>query len=565
MISRCKNRTYKEKEMKRISILAFTLFTAALFIGCGNSGTKADDSAKKGTMSEEDKFGGTLVRAAWNPPSGNFLSLITSTENDFLVTDIVFEPLIMVNDKNELEPDLAESWEIADDSKSVIFHLQKGVKWHDGEDFDAEDVYFNWKFISDPGYTGPLYSNLKPIVGAEAYHNGEADEISGVEIIDPYTIKISFNDVYASVLVMVGSKPKLIPEHIWKDIDPAKAPEMTEMLRNPVGTGSFKMEEFAADQYVKLAAFEDYWKGRPYLDSIIIKATNQDTAQAELLSGQINYMTVTDFNPDDMGLYEDEGIQVLTTAGGSYQFMGVNHQLADFQDVKVRQALMYGIDRQGMVDNLLYGYGEVLTQPLPTSSWAHPGFDNLDMYEYNPEKAIELFKEAGFSYKDGIMYRPDGEQLKWVLKYPSGNKTRERSAPVIQQNLKDIGIDLDLQIMEFSTMFAQLNDDDFELFLIGFSAGVEPDQSRFWKTGAKYNLMNYESAENDGLLEKGISFIDTEERGEVYADWAEYLNKDLPSTFLYAPQLGCAVSANLRNATAPNDLWYAPYTWYFEK
>ncbi|MDC7223013.1 MAG: ABC transporter substrate-binding protein [Spirochaetales bacterium] len=468
-----------------LSLILTFLTTSFLMANGSDESTGGNNTTTGAPMSEEDKYGGTLIRASWNPPSGNFLSLITSTDNDFLVTDLVFERLITINDKNELIPALAESWDIGDDSKSVTFHLRKDVKWHDGEAFDAEDVLFNWKFIADPGYTGPLYSNLQPIIGAEAYHNGEADEISGVEIIDPYTIKISFDEVYASVLTMVGTKANLIPEHIWKDIDPAKAPEMTELLRNPVGTGAFKMEEFAPDQYVSLSAYEDYWQGRAYLDRIIIKATNQDTAQAELLSGQINYMYLSDFNPDDMELFASEDIQVLSTVGGSYQFMGVNHQLADFQDVKVRQALMYGIDRQGMVDNLLYGYGELLTQPLPTSSWAHPGLEKLNMYEYNPEKAIALLEEAGFTYKDGIMYKADGEQLKWILKYPSGNKTRERSAPVIQQNLKDIGIDVELQIMEFATMFEQLNNDDFELFLIGFGAGVEPDQARFCNTGAK--------------------------------------------------------------------------------
>lgn len=558
---------------KLILFLVAILMLTTMLSGCGAPEPEAaapaasgeETSAPAAEPTEDSKYGGTLIRASWNPPSGNFLSLITSTDNDFLVTDIVFESLIKITDKNELVPGLAESWEIADDSKSMIFHLRQGVKWHDGEDFDADDVLFNWKFIADAGYTGPLYSNFAPIVGMEAFHNGETEEIEGVEIIDPYTIKISFNDVYASVLTMVGTKANLIPEHIWKDVEVAKASEQTEMLRNPIGTGAFMMDEFAPDQYVSLVAFEDYWEGRAYLDRIIIKATNQDTAQAELLSGQINYMTVSDFNPDDMGLYESEGIQVLTTAGGSYQFMGVNHLNPDFQDMKVRQALMYGVDRQGLVDNLMYGYGEILTQPLPTSSWAHPGEDMVENYDYSPEKAIALFEEAGYKYEDGVMLRPNGEPLKWVLKYPSGNKTRERSAPVIQQNLKDIGIDLELQIMEFATMFDQLNADDFELFLIGFGAGVEPDQSRFWKTGAKYNLMNYESAENDRLLDKGISFIENDARGEVYAEWGIFLNQDLPSIFLYTPELGCAVSPNLRGASAPNVLWYDANHWYYEK
>ena len=556
-----------------ILFLVAILMLTTMLSGCGTSEPEAAEPAVPGEETtepaaeptEDSKYGGTLIRASWNPPSGNFLSLITSTDNDFLVTDVVFESLIKITDKNELVPGLAESWEIADDSMSMIFHLREGVKWHDGEIFDADDVLFNWKFIANAGYTGPLYSNFAPIVGMEAFHNGETEEIEGVEVIDPYTIKISFNDVYASVLTMVGTKANLIPEHIWKDVEVAKASEQTEMLRNPIGTGAFMMDEFAPDQYVSLVAFEDYWEGRAYLDRIIIKATNQDTAQAELLSGQINYMTVSDFNPDDMGLYEEEGIQVLTTAGGSYQFMGVNHLNPDFQDMKVRQALMYGVDRQGLVENLMYGYGEILTQPLPTSSWAHPGEGNVENYDYSPEKAIALFEEAGYKYEDGMMLRPNGEQLKWVLKYPSGNKTRERSAPVIQQNLKDIGIDLELQIMEFATMFDQLNTDDFELFLIGFGAGVEPDQSRFWKTGAKYNLMNYESAENDRLLDKGISFIENDARGEVYAEWGIFLNQDLPSIFLYTPELGCAVSPDLRGASAPNVLWYDANHWYYAK
>lgn len=562
---------------KRISLLLVVLLLmTTLLSACGSSepateapaegnGTETTEPAEPAETPEEDKYGGTLIRASWNPPSGNFLSLITSTDNDFLVTDLVFESLVKITDKNELVPGLAESWDIADDSMSVTFHLRQGVKWHDGEDFDADDVYFNWKFIAHPDYTGPLYSNLVPITGAEAYHNGDAEEISGVEIIDQYTIKVNFDKVYASVLTMLGTKANMIAEHIWKDVEVGKASEQTELLRNPVGTGAFMMDEFAPDQYVSMVAFEDYWAGRPYLDRVIIKATNQDTAQAELLSGQINYMTVSDFNPDDMALYESEGIQVMSTVGGSYQFMGVNHQLADFQDIKVRQALMYAINRQGMVDSLMYGYGEILTQPLPSSNWAYPGADKVNAYEFNPEKAIALFEEAGYEYKDGMMLRPNGEQLKWVLKYPSGNKTRERSAPVIQQNLKDIGIDLELQIMEFSTMFEQLNNDDFELFLIGFGAGVEPDQARFWQTGAKYNLMNFEDAENDRLLDEGIAYIDTAKRGEIYGQWGVYLNQQLPAIFLYTPELGCAVSPDLRGATAPNVLWYGANTWYIEK
>jgi peptide/nickel transport system substrate-binding protein len=558
-----------------VLLLAFVMLVSFALTGCTQSEpapaeepTPAEEPATK-EMSEEDKYGGSVNYAIWSTPKGVFNPSVYDDEYDAQVIEMVYEGML------ELQPDLtfrtklAESYEVSEDNLSVTFKLKDGVKWHDGTPFTAEDVEFTLTSICHPDYTGPRYNEINAIAGAEAYHNGEADTVTGIEVIDPLTIKISTNEVFAPFNTLIGAR-MIIPKHIWGEIPVAEWKEVTDVLRNPVGTGPFKVNEFAPDQYVDLVANEDYHGGRPYLDNIILMQANQETAIAQLINGELTVMTVSNMNKDDISLMEESGITVQEVVSRGYQYMGINNRLPIFEKKEVRQALAYAINRQGMVDNIMEGYGVVANAPYASFMWALPK-EGLNDYAYNPEKAKEILASVeGFEYKEDVLYF-QGEPVKLTLKYPTGNKVREKSAPIIQQNLADIGIELELSIMEFSTLLDQVMDNhDFEFYLMGWGLDSDPDGKSMWHSSLTgkggWNMGGFANEESDRLLDEGVKYLTVEERQPIYHEWATLMNDEMPSVFLYSMYEGRAYRPELKGTNFyPFSNLFDVNKWYLEK
>lgn len=514
-------------------VLAALLLVALTITGCtgGGGGSKRTDK---------------VVRIAqWNPPTGLFHPELLTSDYDGSVADLIYETLVTFTPNFEYEPALAASWEISDDNRSVTFHLQPDAKWHDGQPVTAEDVKFSLLFVGHKDYTGPRYSNVEQIVGMEAWHKGEADDVEGIEIIDEKTIKITTVKPFGPFLYQIGGR-YVLPKHIWGDVEVAKADQRRDLLENPIGSGPFVFKEFVKDQYVAVEANEDYWGGRPKVDGIVIQAVSQDTAQAQLIKGEIDIMSVSDFNPAAVQALEDAGVQLKTAGLVAVQYMGVNHRIADFQDKRVRQALAHAINRQSIVDDLLYGQGNVADNPFPKTIWAYPGDDVVKHYNYDPQRAIELFEEAGYTYENGVMSK-DGKPVKWTLKYPSGNKVREKAAELIHQNLQEIGIEVELLLMEFQALSEACSNGDFDMFLMGMGTSFDADQLYIWGPGSTFNYSGWTSEKGLELLRQGVGVVDIEERKPIYKEWAIYMNEEMPWIWLYNWNGGLAVTGDLQN------------------
>ncbi|NLW17584.1 MAG: hypothetical protein GX033_08100 [Firmicutes bacterium] len=515
-------------------VLTAMLLVALVLTGCAGGGG--------GSTERTDK----IVRIAqWNPPTGLFHPELLTSDYDSSVADLVYETLVTFTPNFEYEPALAERWEISEDNRSVTFYLQPEAKWHDGQPVTAEDVKFSLMFVGHKDYTGPRYSNVEQIVGMDAWHKGEADDVEGIEIIDEKTIKITTVQPFGPFLYQIGGR-YVLPKHIWGDVEVATADQRRDLLENPIGSGPFVFKEFVKDQYVALEANEDYWGGRPKVDGIVIQAVSQDTAQAQIIKGEIDIMSVSDFNPTTIKALEDAGVQIKTAGLVAVQYMGVNHRIPDFQDKRVRQALAHAINRQSIVDDLLYGEGNVADNPFPKTIWAYPGDDVIKHYNYDPERAIELFQEAGYTYENGVMSK-DGKPVKWTLKYPSGNKVREKAAELIHQNLKDIGIEIELMLMEFQALSDACAQGDFHLFLMGMGTSFDADQLYIWGPGSTFNYGGWSSEKSLELLRKGVSVVDIEERKPIYKEWAIYMNEEIPWIWLYNWNGGLAVTGDLQN------------------
>lgn len=501
---------------------------------------KEESAAAAGTKTAETSAAGAsgekIVRIGITAaPSGVFLQQLVSDDYNNAITNYIYEPLVGMDENAEYIPHLAKSWDVSEDNRTITFHLEEGVKWHDGEDFTADDVKFTFELMSDPEYAGLNTAYVSHIEGYDAKHSGEAEELSGVKVIDAHTVSITTSEVYASFLFGIAFSNKIIPEHYWQDVPAGKLSEATEKLKNPIGTGPFKLSKYVEGQYAELAKNADYWKAEPKLDKIVVTVVNTETSQAQVLNGEIDYLSLYSTNPDDNAIYDEKGFHVNFVRLNAYQQMHINTTYNElFGITEFRQALAYAINRQGIVDSLLYGYGQVANCPFQKQFWTYPEESRLNPYEYDPQKALEVLEAIdGITY-DGTVLSYKGEPLKIKLTYPSGNLAREKAAVVIQQNLKDIGIDVELELLEFATLMERLQTGDFQMALHGNGAGLDPDTlSNYFVTGKGNNYTNYSNERVDELFGEAIQYLTNEERAPYYKEIAEILNHDLPTIFLY--------------------------------
>lgn len=547
---------------KYLSLLTIIfLLSGIIFTGCKPQETTQTNSSQAATQS-----GGTLRYALWSSPTGSFHPSFSNNIYDNRIVDLVYEKLITVDEKGDYVPGIADKYEVSDDKLTITFYLSKNAKWHDGEPVTADDVAYTFTTIADPDYDGPRFSQIENIAGAKDYKEKKASSVSGIKVIDEHTISFTFSQVFAPGLATFASRA-IIPKHIWEKI-PVAQWSKSEQLKNPIGSGPFKFKEFVPDQYVELDKYADYNLGEPKLDKIIFKVTNQDTAQSELIKGDLDIVPISSFKQKDIDAYKDAGINVDEYDGISYQFMGFNFENSILKDQKVRQALQYAINRKGIVDSVLDGHGKVVNTVFSSKSWANPGEEGLNKYDYNVEKAKSLLKEAGFEEKDGVIYK-DGKPLELTLKYSTGNKPREQAAVLIQQNLKDIGINLNLESMEYASLAKQLDSKNFELFLMGWSNDIDPDIKTSWYSNSGSIFGKYESFSDqsiDKFIDSGRSEFDQNKRKETYAELAKVFNEVVPAVLLYSPNDGVAYSKKVKNyKPVPYYEFSNAQDWYLEQ
>lgn len=524
------------KKNKILAGIFSTVLLLSLFTGCGATSAELPDTSTPSTTQSSN--GESVLRyAVASSPKGLFSPLLSTTTYDNNVNSLVYSPLILLDENNEYQPGLAEKYEFSDDKLTLTFDLRKDIKWHDGEEFTADDVAFTFTSMADPKYTGSRFNEISKIVGAQDYHDGKSDSISGIKVIDPNTISFTYTEVYAPALSNFSQRG-IIPEHIWSKVDIADWENQSELLNKPIGTGPFKLTDFKADQYVELAKNDSYFGGTPKIDKFIFKVTNTETELSELAKGDIDVVTLSSIKEEELKELKDAGIKIEEKPSANYQFMTMNSNREFFKDKKVRQAITYAINRKGMVTSLLEEHGQVVNAPLSLAGWAYPE-SGLNNYDYNVEKAKELLKDAGWNDNNGVLEK-DGKKFEVELVVPTGNKSREQSAPIIQQNLKDIGITVNISTMDVASAMAKTKGEgDYDMALLGFTLEVDPgDADRYWSSsianGSQFNFSNFINSKSDELIDKATKTVDRDERKQIYSEWAQLINEEAPYVFLYS-------------------------------
>lgn len=536
---------------KTIALVLCVLMLLTVLTGCGGSkepaNTEPANTEAAKTPQAQKKIVNLVMYSApdtFNPyfSKGNY--------GKYAGGELVMSTLLKYNDKWELLPSLAKDYKITDDGKEYTFILDEKAKWHDGKPFTAKDVAFTIQSIMDPAWTGTGYVNVEPIIGAKEYKAGEATSVPGIEIVNDYTIKFKLERPYAPFLEAVGKGLWMLPAHAFEGIKVADF-EKAPYSSNPIGTGPVKFVKYVTDQYVEYDTNQDYYLGAPKFDKLILKIMPADIALAAFEKGEIDATTrpglgtinVTDY--EKVKSMSNLDVTVFTTQ--SCQNITVNTAKSYLADNKVRQAIYYAVDRKGIVDQLLQGIGTVAQGALPDSSpWFYKDGPKYDM---DVEKAKALLKEANWDANQNL-----------ILAVPKGNIARERSAPIIQQNLQAIGMKVELQFMDFPTLMAQIQDQKHDICLLGTSTGmIDPDSNLYsflhssqWRPNG-WNSANYKDTTLDKLLDDAASEPNEGKRKELYNQIQDKVMTDLPYLYLYYEKNIGATSKRLKNAI-PNDL-----------
>ncbi|MFC4223606.1 ABC transporter substrate-binding protein [Lysinibacter cavernae] len=519
-----------------LAAVAVTTLVAGCSAPTGPTGANAD-TVVTGEAS-------TIRYALWSSPNGTFHPELYFTDYDRAIIFNVYSRLVTLDEQQGFKPSLAESYDFSEDGKTLTLKLKEGVKWHDGKDFTAEDVAFTYSAIADAGWPTDTPEFATYLEGFEAYNSGAADSVSGIKVVDPTTVSFSFTTPYLAALAYFADRP-VLAKHVWESTPVAQWNDATELLNNPVGTGPYKFVEFVPDQHVTLVRNEDYFGGTPQTENLIFKVSNQETAQTEILNGDLDIAELSSFNEDDLSTYTDAGVNIVEQTGVGGQYLTLDTTDSRLSDERVRQALVYGINRQGLVDSLLYGHGELFNTNAHPDDPAYP--TGLNEYAYDPKKAKKLLSDAGWTDSDGDgILDKNGEKFTFTINFPTGNKTRERSAPIIQQNLKDLGIEAELVSADFNSTLSILQnpETEFDGVLMGGTFRPGKYDNDFW-------WERYQDAELDSLSEQINSTVDPKEQQGFAGEWLTSLNEKAIRVWLYSPNIGYAVN--------PAVTGYSPY------
>ena len=439
----------------------------------------------------------------------------------------IYNALIQPDANMEFKGDLAKSWENPDEL-TWVFKLHEGVLFHNGEEFTADDVKYTFDRMMDPKTASPGVTHIR--------------EIDKVEVVDKYTIKIVTKTPYAPLLSSLGRyEMGVLNEKAVKEAG-------EDYNKKPIGTGPFMLESWRPGDQVVVKKFDKYFKGEPKVDKIVFRGIPEEATRAiELESGGIDICM--DFPPQDFERIKADG-KFLTdeAAAVSTNYYGFNVEVKPFDDKRVRQAINYASDIDGLIDALYFGMGVKTRGPMGDKVW---GFDEtlpMDPYPYNVEKAKALLAEAGY---------PDGFKTKL---YASTNGLSRSTAEQFQGFLADVGIEAEVITLEWGAFLAATRDGVDGMFTMGWSGTGDADGALTYLYDSKNigssNRVRWNDPKFDKFLSDGRTTLDPVKRKAIYKEAQTYFNEEAPIVFMLARKLLAATSKNVKDFVIyPNQVY----------
>jgi peptide/nickel transport system substrate-binding protein len=515
------------------------------------------------------KEGGTAESSGTESPAGEpvegdwliyHLGAEPGTLNPIVATDAyegvinsgnIYETLIeRDNETLELKPLLAESWEISEDKLTYTFKIEEGVKWHDGAPFTSADVVFSYDTIMNPKVDAPQL---------RSYYQ----EIRDVEAIDDLTVKFTYARPYFLALEFCGGMP-IVPKHVFENGDFNTNPAG----RSPVGTGPFKFVKWTTGREVVLEKNPDYWGKEPHLNRIVFRIITDSSVALQVLKRQeLDVASLTPIqwqmqtNSPDFEKHFDK----FSYFTPNYSYIGWNSRRPYFADKRVRTALTHLVNRELILDKVMYGLGAIVTNPFYINS---PEYDkSIEPIPYDPAAARKLLEEAGWVDHDGDGIRDkDGVKFAFEFLIPGGSDTGEKIATILKEELDAVGIQMTIRKTEWAVFTTRLNDRKFDAVTLAWSMGIESDPYQIWSSTqaeSGSNFIGFKNAETDRLIEEARQEFDRDKRIQLYRQFSEIINEEQPYTFLFCRKATVAVNKRFANVIVyplgiqPNE-WFVP-------
>ena len=531
----------------RLSVILFLILL--LLAGCANeqSNSGPQEKAYKPTA-----YGDIIVRGDIGDAS-NLIPILASDSASHSIAGLIYNGLVKYDKNMNIVGDLAESWDISKNGLVITFHLRKGVKWHDGRPFTAKDVLYTYQVTVDPK-TPTAYA-------------GDFLKVKKAEVLDDYTFRVTYDKPFAPSLISWSSA--VLPRHLLEGQDITKS----SLARHPVGTGPYLFKEWLAGQKIVLVSNADYFEGRPYVDGHVTRIIpDMATMFLELRARNIDMMGLTPLQytrQTENNLFR-QSFDKYRYLAFAYTYLGYNLKHPFFADKRVRQAISYAINKEEIISGVLLGLGKPATGPYKPGTWAYN--ENVKTYSYNPQKARELLRAAGWTKtnNDGFLEK-DGRPFTFELITNQGNETRQKCAEIIQRQLKEVGIDVKIRILEWAAFINDfINKRRFEAVILGWTIPLDPDAYDVWHSSKtapeELNFISYKNPEVDALLEKARSTFEQKLRKKYYDRFQEILVEDQPYTFLYVPDELVIISKRFRGIEpAPIGLSHNFIKWYVPK
>ena len=465
-----------------------------LMSGCGE-GSETGDNAESGGSNN-------FVFAVGTEPTTFDVHFITDV-NTARANVQIYETLVR-NVGTTFEPCLAESWTTSEDELTWTFKLREDVTFHDGTPFNAEAVKYNIERLQDPEVGAPRAST--------------ADMITNIEVISEYEVAISTDEPYGPMLGQMSN-------YNMSMMSPTALETYgTDISLHPCGTGALMIKEWVPGSSLVMTKYDDYWGEKSTIDNLTFRFVSEDSSRVMMLqSGDADIAPVSAAQISQ--IESDPNVEIEVETGYRTIYLGMNTSRAPFDDVRVRQAVAYAIDKQSIIDNVLEGYAEY---PSGIESTVIPySAQDLDPYTYNPDKAKELLKEAG--YEDGldiVFHTCEG-------RYPMDRMVAE----VCQSMLAEVGINAELRVVEWGAYSAMTTEGtETQLFLIGKgSPPGDPDYTLnlCFGTGQSMNNTKYSDPQIDEWLIEQRQTTDQSVREEILYNIQKKVNDDCPQAVLY--------------------------------
>ena len=497
-----------------------------------------NDSLQKKTKEKAHPNLSTLHLAiASNPARLN--PILATDSSSAEITDFLFNGLVKFDkDSKEIIGDLAEKFYFKG-KKKLVFELRRDVLWHDGKKFTAKDVLFTYKTLISDKIVSP--------------YSAEFRFVADVKIIDDYTIEVTYKKPYFKALEtwMMG----VLPEHILKD---EKNLMNSSFNTHPIGTGAYKLQQLEFSKNIELSAFDDYFEGRPKIDTISFHVIGDAMTRFLMLkSAQLDVGSVEPFVYERQ-LKKDffEKFDIHEKISLSYAYLGFNLRKKKFQDPKVRKALSLAIDRQELVDILFLKHATVCTGPFLPGTIAFNS--EVKAPSQNIQEAKRLLKEAGYD---------KNHPLTFEIATSNASSIRPYAAEILQYQLKKVGVIVKLRVMEWQAFLNMVVfPHKFDTVLLGWGLSPTPDPYMLWHSKSDkpggFNLVGYHNREIDALIESSQTMIDREKLGALWRKMFQIIVDDNPYLFLYIPNSITAVNKKIEHIEpALGGIWHNYIQW----